>query len=526
MACSPGMAATATPVLLGVEYHPGETVRYTFSLRMNLTTRVEPSVSSDVLLRFTPRKYTVEGGIVATFAPAQPGEPLHGTVQFQGLTVKDWASTANVADLEARLRLLESAPITVSTAADGNLALSEMPSHPLQDRYVLDVEDLNSIAQALLISRISSQPLAPGQQIESADFPIPGMVKPGIKLTVVTDYVTDIPLARHPSAELRLTMNVPNQSHSVPSDSDTSRTSERFFAAGVWTYLLDLDAHQISFLHKTIRTETGYSAESGDSNVEIRIPKNLFTVDKEYEVMARRVAASASPEFDADLTTFEKSLPSALGTASTGSAATPAASPGGGASLGDIARRLRAERTAQGTPQIEATEPKEVTEPKEATVPGNVLAPESIPAGFKLETFPGGTMTVHVPVEVSEINRTSNRINLQGSLGNPRPIIFVVLQETDLNPGESSDHALNDVVAGVQASPGMQVLHSERREIHGLPGLVIEELYSQGGTTTHGFQSCVVSAGRAFMTSCGAQPENFPKVESPCWKVVNSIRGR
>jgi len=75
MACSPSTAATATPVLLGVEYHPGETVRYTFSLRMNLTTRVEPSVSSDALLRFTLRKYTVEGGIVATFALARPVPP-------------------------------------------------------------------------------------------------------------------------------------------------------------------------------------------------------------------------------------------------------------------------------------------------------------------------------------------------------------------------------------------------------------------------------------------------------------------
>ena len=90
-----------------------------------------------------------------------------------------------------------------------------MPAHPLQDPYVLDVEDLDSIAQALLISRISSQPLAPGQQRESADFPIPGMVKPGIKLTVLTEYITDVPIARHPSAEVRLSMTVPNQSHPI-----------------------------------------------------------------------------------------------------------------------------------------------------------------------------------------------------------------------------------------------------------------------------------------------------------------------
>ena len=95
-------AATPAPVLLGAEFHPGENAHYAFSLKMNLTSQVDPSIPSDKVLSFTPRQYQVEGEIVATFAPTQPGEPLRGTVQFQGLTVKNWVSSANVADLEVQ----------------------------------------------------------------------------------------------------------------------------------------------------------------------------------------------------------------------------------------------------------------------------------------------------------------------------------------------------------------------------------------------------------------------------------------
>lgn len=345
----------AVPKLLKVEFHAGETVRYTFSQKMNLATRVDPSVPNDRFASLKPRQYEVRGEIVATFASTPAREPLRGSVQFQGLTIKDWVSAESVADLESRLHQLEAAPATLTTAADGNLELADIPAQLRQDRYVLDVEDLHSVAQAVLISRITTEPLAVGQERESTDFPVPGLVKPGLNMTVITEYLADVPIAHHPNAEVRLSMHVPNQSHPVPSGSDTSATFERLYAAGNWTYLLDLDGRQISFLHKAVRTETGYSVESADSNEEIRIPKNLFTVEKQYEVTARRVAASAPPEREADLTAFEKSLAAPRRAAANGSAA-PAA-PSGDVSLGDVARRLRRENQAPPQDQAEPDSP-------------------------------------------------------------------------------------------------------------------------------------------------------------------------
>jgi hypothetical protein len=348
-----GSASIAAPVMLTAEYHSGETVRYTFSQKMMLTTRVDPSVPSDQMASLTPRQYDIEGELVATFATTAPGEPLHGTVQFRGLSVKNWVSSAKVADLEASLRQLESASIALSTAADGNLKLAEMTARAPDNRFVLDVEDLYSLAQAVLISRIASEPLAAGQERESTDFPVPGLVRPGLNMTVRTEYVSNVAIANHPNAEIRLSMHVPNQSRPVASQANVSNTFERLYAIGDWTYLVDLGAHQISFLHKKVRTETGYSVESADSNEEIRIPRNLFTLEKQYEVTARRIEANAPPQREADLAAFEKSLAAPRRVEGSG---TPA-SPGGEVPLGDVARRLRSEHGTPSQGQTETTPP-------------------------------------------------------------------------------------------------------------------------------------------------------------------------
>jgi len=502
--------ASAAPVSLVVEYHPAETVRFTFSLKMNLTTRVDPSIPIDKVLSFTPRQYQVDGEIVATFTPTQPGEPLRGTVQFQGLTVKNWISSAKVADMEARLRFLEATPTNLTGAAGGKFEPSQMPAYPLPDPYVLDVEDLDSIAQALVISRISSQPLAPGQQRESADFPIPGMVKPGIKLSVLTEYITDFPIARHPNAEVRLSMTVPNQSHPVSSQSNTSMTFERLYGAGVWTYLLDLDAHQISFLHKTIRTETGYSMESMDSNESVRIPANLFTVNKTYEVTARRVVANASPEREADLAAYEKTLQAPPRTALEGSGAAASASPGGEVSLGDIARRLRDERAAQGSPQAETELPS---------------IGESVPADFKLETFPSGVMTGFVPLQASEDQRTKQAVYLSASVGIAKTQVVITMVEETVPPSDSPAPLLDGSVKALQGKAGVRVLQSEKKSINGEPAVVIEFLDAHR-QPFQALQAIVISGNKALASTCGTAPTDFPKVESLCRTVVESIRAR
>lgn len=513
IAQSPSPVSTTAPVLLGAEFHPGETVRYTFSQKMNLTSRVDSRFAT-AKPSFTPRQYQVEGEIVATFAPTQPGEPLRGTVQFQGLTVKNWVSSAKLADLEARLRQLEAALQTLTTAADGNFELSKMPADPINDPHVIDVVDLDSLARDVLTSRISSEPLAPGQRRESADFPIHGMVHSGIKVTTLTEYITDVPIARHPSAEVRLSVNVPTQFQTVPSEEKTSKLFAQVHGAEVLTYLLDLDAHQIIFLHNTGRSEADFSIESTDTDASVRIPVKVMTLSMEDEQTARRVAASAPPEREADLAAFEKSLAAPPRAASEAAGATATVSPGGEVSLGDLAQRLRAERAAQGPPRAEIT------------LPGSAAPVESVPTGFKQETFPDGDMTVLVPVQASELQRTSNFVQLRASLDTPRTVVGISMGEVNVGQASSPDDVLDVTVRELQAKAGFRVVRSERKNIGGKPGVVIELQLEVQGHPVQELQADVISGGKAFVTTCGAVPADFPKVESLCRTVVESIRVR
>ena len=493
---SANQASSAGQVALSAEYHPGEGIRYAFSQKMNLTVRVDPRTHANEAPPLTPRQYRVDGEIVATFAVGLPGEPLRGTMQFQGLSVSNWVSTAQVADLEACLHKLESTPLALATGADGNLRLSEVPPHLIQDRYVLDVEDLRSIAQALFISRISSQPLAKGQQRESADFPIPGMIKPGIRMTILTEYVADIPIARRPNAEVRLSMNVPYQARAVSSESNAAEMSERLGANGVWTYLLDLDGHRISFLYKTIQSETGYSLESSDNNEPVRIALPVFTVNKEYAVTARRVVADTPPEREADLAAFEKSLQAPPHSATEGSGATPVANPVPEVSLGDLARRLRAGGAAP------------------ASAGGS-----NVPAGFKEQSFPSGDKTVFVPAQAFEVERTKTAVTLRVSFGISKPDVTIVLEELPLDPARSNDDTLNGIISG------LQVRQSEKKNLNGMPAVVMEA-FKPGELATQVLQSYVISRGSIFRASCGTSASEFRQVESLCRTVVESIRAR
>ena len=513
LAQSSGTVPTTAPISLGVEFHPGETLRYTFSLKMNLTAQVDPSFPKDKVASLNPRQYELEGEIDTTFASTQPGEPLRANVRFQGLQVKNWVSSAQVGELEERLHRLEATPTVLAATADGNFEPTQMPAFPPQDPYLLDIEDVDSVAQALLIPRIATQPLAPGQHSESAHFPIPGMVKPGMKLSVLTEYLANVPIAGRPSAEVRLTMNVPNQSHAVSTQPNVSQMLERWYGAGVWTYLLDLDAHQISFLHKTIRTESGYRVESTDSNATVRIPKNLFTVNAQFQATARRVAEGAPAERDADLAALEKTLPTAPPAATEGAGATGAANPGAGLSLGEVARRLRAERAAQTPPQ------------PETTLPGGSATGEGAPPGSKAVTFPSGDMTVFVPAEASEEQRTSEGVKLRAHLGTPPTLVMFDLREVPAPHAGSPDALWDEVVKDYTTSQVLQLLHSEKTSINGKPALVLESLNAQG-KSFHALQAYVLSGDKAFLMTCGALPVDYPKVESLCRTVANSIRGK
>jgi hypothetical protein len=509
---SSGTVALTTPVPLGVEFHAGETVRYTFSEKMNLTSRVDPRASSESAPSYTPRQYQVEGEVVATFAATQPGEPLRGAVQFQGLTVKNWVSSAKVADWEARLRQLEATSTALTTAPDGNLKLAEMAASPHPDLFDHDIESLRGIAQALFKTRIASQSLARGEQRASADFPIPGVLRPGIKVTTVTEYVTDVAIAGHPNAEVRLSANVPDQSHVVSSPSSASKVSEKLHGAGVWTYLLDLDAHQISFLHKTLWDETGLSAEATDSNVDLRIPVHLATINEQVEVTARRAAASASPEREADLTAFEKSLPTAPPAAAEAAGTTATTKLGGEVSLGELAKRLRAEGATQQRIQLEMTPS------------GGGAASEAAPVGFKEESLPNGHMSVFVPAEAAEeSDSTANVVHLHALLTKPRAIVTMSMGEVALGPIGSPDAALEATVNGLRAK-GFKVGWSERKSINGKPGIVFQLPLEAEGKAFLELQANVISGSEGFVATCGTMAEDFPNVESICRTVVESIR--
>lgn len=531
LAQSSGTAVTTAPVVLRADFHPGETVRYTFLHTMKLTTWLNSRLPSDKAPSLIPRQYQVEGEIVATFAPTQPGEPLRGTVQFQGLTVKDWVSSAKVADWEARLRQLEAAPMTLTTADDSNLELAAGPGDPIHDPFFVDAMALDYLAKSVLTSRISSEPLAPGQRRESTDFPVHGFIKPGAQATTLTEYITDVPIGRHPSAEVRLSVNVPTQSFPMPIELKAAKILGRGLVAGAWTYLLDLDSHQISFLHETSRTESSASVESTDPDDPVRIPVKMFTVNMEDEQTARRVEASASPEREADLAAFERSLQAPSHAASQDAGAIVAASTDGEVSLGDFARRQRAQRAAQGPPQAETAlqgvAPAAQAPPQAGTAPqSSAPAVEGVAAGFKKQAFPDGDMTVLVPAEASHFQGTGNSVNLRASLGTPPTIVLISIAEVSVGQADSSDNMLDEFAKGVQDSTKAQVLQNEKKTINGMNAEVMELQFDAKGVPFQGLTAIITLGGKGFSATCGTLSTDFPRVESACRTVVESMSAR
>src|SRR5208337_1045942 len=133
-------------VLLKAQYHSGENAHYTFSESVNVTKKVNPDIASDVGSEIVPRQYKVDGEIVASFAPGEPGQPLRATVQFHGLAVKNWVSAAPVSDFEARVKQLEATSLTLTTAADGGFELSGGLTPQAPDPYYVDVKAVENLA--------------------------------------------------------------------------------------------------------------------------------------------------------------------------------------------------------------------------------------------------------------------------------------------------------------------------------------------------------------------------------------------
>jgi hypothetical protein len=157
----------------------------------------------------------------------------------------------------------------------------------------------------------------------------------------------------------------------------------------------------------------------------------LVAVREGLEITARREAASPSPEREADFAAFEKSLPAPPAAPAEGVATAPTTSPGVEVSLGDLARQLRAERAAQGPPQTEITPP------------GSAAAAEGVPAGFKQVTFPSGAMTLSVPAQASDVQRTSEDVQLSAYLGTPTIDVGIDLTEVKVGNAQTPDDILH-----------------------------------------------------------------------------------
>ena len=529
------------PVAMKVAYYPGQTVRYAFSLKVNLTSRVQARAPYESVVGFTPRRYEVSGELIATFPPAPPGEALHGTLRFEGLAVKNWASTANVAEVEESLRQLETTSAALAARDDGALQIAGWDLDPLHNHYYLDVVNLHSLAYTLLRSHLSKKPLAPGQQSEWEDLFILAMAKLGIKRTVLAKYVTNVPIAQRSNAEVQLTVNVPNQGYPLSAPSLASKALGRLHGGGVSTYLLDLETHHISFLHGTFWTEIRCVEEITNSDESMRVPLELFTVNNAYEASARRVASNAPPEGEADLSAFEKSLAAPAGGAPDGSVALASAPPSG-ESLGDIARRLRAERAAQPPPKAEMTltgssapspAPAETTlTARPAPAPPRAetrssATDRSAPPTFRLEPFPSGDAVLRVPDQARTAQQAGLGIRLIAVVGTPPTAVAISLMDMASDaPTLPPDELLDDAVKAMREKQGFHFLTTEKKSINGEPGVVAEVQIDPPTPPFKGLLSIVIVRGKAFLAICGSLPNDYAKVESLCRTVVESTRAQ
>jgi hypothetical protein len=132
-------------------------------------------------------------------------------------------------------------------------------------------------------------------------------------------------------------------------------------------------------------------------------------------------------------------------------------------------------------------------------------------------------MTVSAPAQAAEMQRTSEEVKLGGYLGTPPTVTIIDLRETKVGHTGSPDDLLDGVVSGFSTTPQVQVLGSAKKSINGKPALVLEVLNLQG-KPLHALQAYVVSGAKVFIMTCGALPAEYPKVESLCRTVANSIQ--
>jgi hypothetical protein len=160
----------------------------------------------------------------------------------------------------------------------------------------------------------------------------------------------------------------------------------------------------------------------------------------------------------------------------------------------------------------------------ETTITGSSSAVEGVPSGFQQVTFPGGEMIVSVPAQASEVQRTSENLVLRASVGTPPTAVGIALTEVKLGEARSPDDQFNEVAQELSAGQQLRAVRSEKTTINGKPALVAEVVVTVQDKPFHGLQAFVISGSKGFIVTCEALPADFPKIESTCRTVINSVR--
>lgn len=506
-------------ILPKAEFHTGETARFTFAGTVNVQPRVNSRLANTAVAGIHPRQYRLEGAMVATFLGMPSGQMLSGTLRFENLRVRDWVSESDVRDVEIRLQQMESN----SWIINRELALAGTSVVPRNDPYSSDLDAIVVLAQLILAPWMGEEPLAPGDRKVISRTSLPGAIKPDVPTPVAVEYVADVPINHRACAEFRLFTALPLQQLPSPPEwaeklgkvgvQPLSRASSETAA----TYLYDAEAHAFIVLRLQSRVNVSIEAESGDANATVRIPVVLVTRGMETAFNAERVLEPPSPARDAELAAFEKHIDlSPIST--TGSDPTRNnVNPSGEVSLGDLARKTRAQNEGHGKQTGEIT----LENPSSAGAD---------PPGFKTFKVPDGSMTVLLPVDIqpAPIGKQSVLQRYVARVGTPPVILVIVLGQGPPPSGNAKESDLLENVLRDFIGPNARLAGTQDMKLGERAAKVAE--YIQEKTTDtpslRGLAAVSVTSDRKSLGAliCASSESDYPTAEPVCHTIVESMR--
>lgn len=512
------------PILAKAEYHAGDTARFTFSGTVHIQPKVNPRFANASGPTPRPRQYRLEGAMVATFLGMPTGQVLSGALRFENLRVKDYASESDVKELESRLQQMEANSWTISR----QLIVTGTRVVPQSDPYTSDLDALLSLAQLALIPQMGDQPLSPGDRKNTSRIAGPGSITPGAQTQVAIEYVADVPVNGRSYAEFRVTTTLPLQQ--LPSQPEwaarlakegvhpLSRASSDTAA----TYLYAGESHEFIFLRLQSRVNVLIEAESGDANAPVRIPVTLVTHNVETAFSAKREVEPASAAREADLAAFEKTLEQSSASATSSSVAVDNSNTSIEMSLGDLARKTRAQNEAQGKPS------RELILEGSASGAGGPVSP-----GFKTFTHPNGGMTALLPDESRPLpaDKEGGIQRFVARVGSP-PVMAIILMGQGPSPScdAASSGSMDIVVQGVLMGLGSKarLVRSNDTTLGGRPARIAEFVQDKtpDKPSLRGLTSVAAAIdGKSLgVLLCASSESDFPTAESACRTIVESMR--